>query len=352
MKLRIIFTIFKKDVWQGPKNPFFLIAIVIPIIFTLLVNLIFGSLFAQQPIVGIYDQGDSVITNKVKNTDSFIFKEIKSEKDLLDKVESHNLDAGFVLEKDFDQQLQQAKKPKLTVYFSGESLASNRLIVISSLAQYIRAVSQQSSPIEIEQKTLGEGESFPLKDRFLPLILIMTVFITGTFMPALLLVQEREKRTLQAMTITPANTKEILTAKGLVGLLLGLVTGLMAMLLNNALSHNFWLIFLFLSLGLIMAVEIGLILGSLCRDYPSLMTYIKSIQLLIFAPVIIYLFPKIPKWIGQIFPTYYFIDPLFEVAIKLSSWPTIQTSFFILAGILLILLIPVIFISKRLTERG
>jgi len=350
MKLRSILAILKKDLILGPKNPFFLIAIIIPLVFTFLINLVFGGLFSQQPVVGVYDAGDSQITTSLQQSDSFILRQVGSAQAIEKKVEAHNLDAGISLTADFDQQVQAGKNPEVTVYFSGESLAKDRLMVVASLTQYLRDMSNQEAPLHLEQVTLGEGQSFPLSDRFLPLIIITTVYVAGTFLTALTLLQEKEKNTLQAMIVTPANLKEVLVAKGILGFLVGLVTGLMAMFFNGALEGNFWLILLFLSLGLVMAVEIGIMLGIKSKDNPSLMTNIKSIQLLIFAPVIIYFFPQIPEWVGKIFPTYYFIDPLFDLSIAQGSWADNQLSFFILIGILIVLIFPTLALAKKLTK--
>jgi len=42
----------------------------------------------------------------------------------------------------------------------------------------------------------------------------------------------------------------------------------------------------------------------------------KGLNLLLFAPVVFFLFPDWPQWLGKIFPTYWAIDPVFEVAVN------------------------------------
>ncbi|MFH1598131.1 MAG: ABC transporter permease [Patescibacteria group bacterium] len=352
MRISHIFSILKKDLVLGPKNPFFLIAILAPLAFTFLINLVFGGLFAQQPVVGVYDLGSSEITAKFESSDSLIFQRINSEQEILDKVEAHNLDAGLVLSSDFDQQLISGQTPKLTVYLSGQSLAKNRLVVIASLTQYLREIAGQSAPDSLEQITLGEGEAYPISDRLFPMVMIMTVMMAGTFLTALSLLNEKEKNTLTAITVTPANLTEVLIAKAVLGFIIGLITGLAAIFFNNAVGPNFWLILVFLAGGLIMAVEIGLLLGIKSKDNISLMTAIKSIGIIVYAPVLVYLFPNIPEWIGKIFPTYYFIDPIFSLAIAQGSWPGNQLSFFILIGILILLVFPVLALAKKLAKQG
>ena len=41
--------------------------------------------------------------------------------------------------------------------------------------------------------------------------------------------------------------------------------------------------------------------------------------------MIFFIWPNLPQWIAKVFPTYYFLSPLFEIAIKGASladvWP-------------------------------
>ena len=40
---------------------------------------------------------------------------------------------------------------------------------------------------------------------------------------------------------------------------------------------------------------------------------VKAVGLLLYAPIIDYLFPQRPQWISKIFPTYYIIQPVAEI---------------------------------------
>ncbi len=41
-------------------------------------------------------------------------------------------------------------------------------------------------------------------------------------------------------------------------------------------------------------------------------TAFKAGGILIFFPVIVYMFPDLPQWIGRLGPSYYFLDPIFD----------------------------------------
>ena len=63
-----------------------------------------------------------------------------------------------------------------------------------------------------------------------------------------------------------------------------------------------------------MMAELGLILGCWARDSNTLFTAVKGGGILVMAPVIFTLFPDLPQWIARVFPTYYFLQPIYEIA--------------------------------------
>ncbi len=61
MNLRIAWQVLKKDLRLGPRSPILLWAIVFPVVGTFVVQIVFGSLFAPQPRLGIVDEGGSQV---------------------------------------------------------------------------------------------------------------------------------------------------------------------------------------------------------------------------------------------------------------------------------------------------
>ena len=53
MNLRIAWQVLKKDLRLGPRSPILLWAIIFPVVGTFVVQVVFGSLFAPQPRLGI-----------------------------------------------------------------------------------------------------------------------------------------------------------------------------------------------------------------------------------------------------------------------------------------------------------
>jgi len=173
------------------------------------------------------------------------------------------------------------------------------------------------------------------------------VFLGGLFLPAISVVNEKEKRTLEALVITPTTIGDVFAAKGLLGIILSLVMGVVILVLNQAFGAEPALSMLVLVLGAIMAAEIGLLLGVLVNKTTSLFAVVKFGGLLLYAPAFVYLFPQIPEWIGRIFPTYYAIQPIVEISLRGGGWPEIAINVFILAGLDLVLIVAIMLALRR-----
>ena len=86
--------------------------------------------------------------------------------------------------------------------------------------------------------------------------------------------------------------------------------------MNGALGTNTAALLLVLVLATLMAAEVGLMLGSFAKDTKALYTIWKSGAIVLLAPVIFFIWPNLPQWIAKVFPTYYFLSPLFDIAIR------------------------------------
>jgi ABC-2 type transport system permease protein len=83
-----------------------------------------------------------------------------------------------------------------------------------------------------------------------------------------------------------------------------------------------------------MATCIGLIIGAFVNNMASVYTVIKMLGIILYGPGIVAVFPKIPQWIGKVFPTYYIINPIMEIARGGGSWSNVDMDIYVLIGII------------------
>ncbi len=340
--------LLRKDLGVGPRSPIFLYAIVLPVILTLLIRVVFGSLFDPVPRLGIVDEGDSQIVRNVGDIEGIEVRFPESAATLKTLVENNDLDAGLVLPAGFDGALQGGQMPNVQFFFGGQSLASNRVVLGVTMVDLIRQVAGSPAPIEVETITVGEGESVPIVSRLLPLIVLMAVLIAGALTPATSLVEEKEKRTLTALLVTPTRLGDVLLGKGALGFILAMATGVVTLALNGALGANPAALLLVLVLATLMAAEVGLMLGSWAKDTKTLYTVWKSGAIVLVAPVVFFIWPNLPQWIAKVFPTYYFLSPLFDIAIRGSGLTDVWVELAIGFAICTVFLVGVSTLGRRM----
>lgn len=308
--------ILRKDLELGPRSPIFLWTIAIPVVATILLQLVFGGLFESQPRLAIVDFGSSEITTGYQRMEGIDVTLLDSEEQLKAQVEENRYDAGLILPTGFDDDVREGQKPPLQFFISGESLASDRIILAVTTIDLVRAVEGTAPPVSVDLVELGKGGDLPISARLVPLVVIFALLIAGVFLPGTSLVEEKERKTLSAILVSPVRLSEVLVAKAVLGVILAVLMSVVTLALNGALGSSPFALLLSLLVAGVMCAEIGLLYGAGARDMKSLYALFKGLNIFLFAPVIFYLFPDWPRWLAMIFPTYWVIDPIFEVAVN------------------------------------
>lgn len=313
MSLRRTGVLLWKELTKGSRSFIFILALVVPVLISLLLALLFGTFFSDRAKLGIVDEGSSQIPARAANMEALLVSEFESESELKDAVARGAVDIGMVLPEGFDEQMAAREPAEVDGYIWGESGLDSRAILGTSILALFRDVAGYEPPVEIITTTLGEAQTLPWEDRLLPFIVLMTIMIGGMMIPATSLAQERQDRTLVALTTTPTTLGDVLTAKGIVGVLVASTMAVVTLALNRAFGGDAILLIGVLILGSIMAVTFGLLLGVMTKDTNSLFGTIKAMGLILYAPALIFMFPEIPQWIARLFPTYYIIRPVIEI---------------------------------------
>jgi ABC-2 type transport system permease protein len=351
MNLKRIWTLIKTEVFHGPKDMVLVMAVVLPILLALFVNLAFGNIFTDRAKLGVYDEGNSLLEKKLIAVESMSVKTYPSEVDLRAAVSNGAIDMGIVLPVDFDAGLA-SNTVKLKAYIWGESLAKNRMVIPLALNDAVRELAGTELPVIIENIPLGDKSSVPWSDRLLPLTVLLAVFYGGMMLPAASLIHEKQRRTLEALNVTPTSITDIFTAKGVIGAVLATIMGVLTLAISTSFGTSTLGLIITLALGAMLAAEIGLLAGAYIKDMNTLFAFWKFGGLLLFGPSIIFMFPEIPSWIGYIFPTYYVIKPVTDMSISGASFSSVALYVGILVAIIMVMGVALLNIVKRLSTQA
>jgi ABC-2 type transport system permease protein len=326
-------------------------AVVMPILLALFVNLAFGNIFTDRAKLGIYDESNSTLAIRLISVESINTKTYKSEADLKAAAANGAIDIGIVLPDNFDATLSTGTV-RLKAYIWGESLSKNRTIIPVVLADTIREITGAELPVNIETIALGDESSVPWSDRLLPVTVLMAIFFGGMMIPASSLIKEKQRRTLEALNVTPATVTDIFTAKGIIGAMLAIIMGILTLAISSSFGASPILLVIVLGMGAVMAAEIGLLVGAYVRDMNTLFAFWKFGGILLFGPAIIFMFPQIPSWIGYIFPTYYVIRPVMDISVSGLGFGSVSLYVGILVAIVIVMAMVVMSIVRRLSTKA
>ena len=347
MSLARIWRVLRKDLRMGPRSPFFLYALVLPVVLTVVFQGAFGSLFEPRPRLGIVDAGNSEITAAMDAVEGIELTLLDDAEELKRQVEANDLDAGLVLPAGFDAAVRDGSRPPLDFYIGGESYASNRIILMVTALDTIREVEGSTAPVAVEIVNFGE-EGLPLTLRLVPIIVFYALVLAGVAVPGSSMVEEKEKGTLMAILVTPVRVSEVLTAKWLLGLILTFVMAMVTLALNGAIGSRPLDVALVVLVASLLTAMLGLLVGVVSKDSAMMFGLIKGAGVILFAPVLWYLFPNWPQWIAKLFPLYWIIEPIWQVSVMGEPVTAVWMELAIALGIVGAMLPLIVILARRM----
>ncbi|MBC7252792.1 MAG: ABC transporter permease [Actinobacteria bacterium] len=348
MSARRILVLAKKSL--NPRNPYLVFAFLAPFFYAAVFQFVF-NLGKDEPRLAVYEEGEPRIVSALEGNQGLRLTVAESGEDLRRLVEEKKVDVGAIIDREDLERLEAGEEATLEIYVNGESLARNRSIALASLMDALRGVSPGAPRVRVETVRLGEERPLSVMEMFLPFIIIIVIVVGAYFLPASFLVTEKERRTLEALLVTPVSLAEVLVAFGLTGLVISLGMGIVLLLLTVGIP-NPPLVLSVLFLGSVLAGEWGLIMGLASRDQTSMVAYMKSINIFIVGPVLFVIFPSWPQWIARLFPTYYIANPIFRVAIYGEGWKEVGWQVLVLLGFTILFLAPLAAFVARFGKAG
>ena len=105
-------------------------------------------------------------------------------------------------------------------------------------------------------------------------------------------------------------------------------------------------------IGLLVAFSLARGLVSVAsKDVTGVFTLIKGTGFLLLGPTLWYIFPSWPQWIAKLFPTYWVIDPVYEVTINGAGLGDIWGELLIGLGVIMLLVVPLVWLTRRLETK-
>jgi ABC-2 type transport system permease protein len=337
MNLNIVSAITRKDLVDAIRHRYLLTALVTPLFVALLFRVMVPTVNNRDILtLVVHDPAGSGLVGELENAPQIGVIEVASADATPKEVSTRKAIAGLVVPPNFASEIAAGRQPELTVYLNNQKNVFEQAAFRRLLDQMVRAFAKQPEPaklvwVDIDKEAKNEiAGGTGLDQMLLPLLLILTFGMTGAFVVPLLIVEEKEKRTLDFLLSSPASLREIIAGKALTGVVYTLLIAGLLLGINRQFIRNWPLTMLTVLIGLLFVVGVGMVIGSLLKNTMQVNTWASFV-------LIILLFPSFPsigitKWFDtamRVIPTYYLSE-----ALKLSMAGTMSSQLWINLAVL------------------
>jgi ABC-2 type transport system permease protein len=318
MNFGVISAITRKDVVDAIRNRYLLTALLTPLFVALLFRVLLPGINNSSILsIVVHDAGNSAITADLRKIPQITVVDAGSAEATAREVEKRKAIGGVVVPLNFDADLIAGKQPELTVYLNNKKNVIEQAAFRRMLDQQVRTVAKQPDPARLTWIDVAKEANetrrggLNLDQMLLPLLLILTLGMIGAMVVPLLLVEEKEKRTLDFLLSSPASLKEIVAGKGLTGVAYTVLIAGLLLALNRHMVANWFFMTLTILLGLLFVVAVGLVMGSLLNNTMQVNTWASSVLILLLAPSFPSLaLPGVLDTAMRFVPTYYVTEAL------------------------------------------
>ena len=191
------------------------------------------------------------------------------------------------------------------------------------------------------------GSQIPQRDKMRSLFAVL-IMVTETFVLASLISEEIERRTAQALLVTPMTIKDVFAAKAIVGITLAFIQALLFVVVVGGMNEQPLIIITALFLGAILVTAVGFLIASFGKDFITVMAWGIPFLIILSIPAVGIMLPGAESgWIKAI-PSYYLTDTIYDVSIFGVGWGDIWGNLVILIGCnVLILSISMLMLRRR-----
>lgn len=318
MNLAAVAAITRKDLVDAIRNRYLLTALITPFFVALLFHVLLpGGQSRSLFTVVVHDSGNSALIGELRKAPQISVVEAVSANATAGEVEKRKAIGGLVVPFNFDSDVKSGKQPELTIYINNKKSTFEQAAFRQLLDQQVESLVKYPEPARLvwidvdkdpdERARGGVG----LNQMLLPLLLIMTFGMTGALVVPLLLVEEKEKRTLDFLLASPAGLKEIIAGKAFTGVVYSLLIAGVLLAINRQLVGNWALTSVVILFGLVFVVAVGLFMGSLFNNTMQVNTWASSVLLVLLAPSFPSLgLPSVLDTAMRFIPTYYLTEAL------------------------------------------
>lgn len=348
MNFAVIRALLAKDFALFSRNRFYALVTVLGIVAYTAIYFVLPGSVNEDLEIGLFAPVVPPVFSLIQE-EGIKFEAFETEEALIEAITEGEYAAGVALPADIMDKFASGQKPEITLYFAAnapEEVTAAVRIMIKELA-YLQT--GQPLAIEVSAEILGRdmlGAQIPQRDRMRPLFAVVLIMFE-TMGLASLISDEIERRTAQALLVTPVRVRDLFLAKGLLGVGLAFGPALLLMTVVGGMSSQPLVVLTALLLGGVLATGTGFLVASLAKDMMSVMGWGMIVIIIFMIPTFGIMFPGATSgWVKAI-PSYYLADTIHQAVNFGAGWRDVGQNLLILAGFNLVIVWGGIIALKR-----
>jgi len=333
MNPRLIGTLVQKDLSVFFRNRFFLVITILGIIAYLVFYFVMPGTVDHTLEIGLYSP-ISIPAFEEIDEEGLEFVTVTSEEQLQQAVIDGRFIAGISLPADTLARLLAGESPVINAFFAADVTREIKDAVAMVIQELGYMVTGQTLDIDVSEEVLGldlGGTPLPPRDRLRPLLAVMLIMVE-TMGLATLISSELERRTMDALLVTPATVADVFVAKGIAGISLAFGQAALFMAIVGGLDKQPLVVLTALFLGALLVIAAGFIIGAVAKDMLSVLAWSMPVIIILLIPSIAIAFPgSVTGWVEAL-PTYYLVDTIHRASNFGAGWRDTWQNLTILVG--------------------
>jgi len=313
MNIKTIAILARKDLIDSIRTPRLLIIIITPLVISLAIGLFFNDNFTLK--LTLYSPTPTQLTAALREMEFVEILTQDTAEEVQLAIENDTAKVGIILPDNFDNALANSEFPQVIFLLADNSTESRAgLSLVQQTIQLLSPVpSPVTSSIKVLQPDIEQGISLrgnlKMNQFAVVMWLVMGLVSNGIMLVPTLVVEEREKKTLDALLISPASYSDVAMSKALVGVIYSMASGSFILFAQGGLTENIMFTLMLLLIGSLALSFLGLLVGSLAENIHTLNSYGSLLIFPLTLPAIIGILGPNPyiQYL-QFLPTYHLVQ--------------------------------------------
>ncbi len=332
MNLRVVTALVIKDLALFFRNRAFVLLTALGLIVYVIIYFVIPRSVDESLDIGLYAPAVPQAFEQIQG-EGLEMEVVESEEALRNAVIEGRYMAGVALPADIMEGLMSGQKPQVKLYFTSDAPIDIKDAIEVLITEFAYLQTGQTLSIEVSEETLGPdmmGMQIPPRNRLRPLLAVF-ILLVETMGLATLIGEEVERRTIQALLVTPMTVRDLFAAKGTMGVSLAFGQATLFMAIVGGMGRQPLIILAALLLGAVLVTGIAFLIGSLAKDMMSVMPWVIVVFIPLVIPSFNVMFPgTFTGWI-KIIPSYYLVDTVHRVSNFGIGWGDVWRNLLVLA---------------------